>query len=87
MVKPAYTELGSAEKDEGGAHLAGFASKGSLDGLLDAWQPITSGLQTNVHDTGDKLLDTANIYISHDNAGVDLFKYVPWHDPHHPEPR
>ncbi|HEX6443737.1 MAG TPA: hypothetical protein VF053_01515 [Streptosporangiales bacterium] len=87
MVKPAHGELGSAGKDEGGAHLKGFASKGSLDSLLDVWEPTTSGLQSNVHETGDKLLSTANIYVSTDNAGVDLFKYIPWHDPHHPQPR
>lgn len=88
MVKPAHTELGSARKDEGGAHLSGFASKGAFDGLLDCWEPASSGLQSNVHETGDKLVSTASTYVSTDNASLDFFQYVPW--PYingHPEPR
>lgn len=76
MVKPAYGELGSAETDEGGAKLNGFGSKDALDSLLGIWQPTTDGLRENVHTTGDKLLGTSNTYVSTDNAGVDLFKYV-----------
>jgi hypothetical protein len=88
MVKPAYTELGSAETDEGAAKLDGFASKGALDSLLDLWEPTTSGLQSNVHDTGDKLINTSNTYISTDNANVDLFKYIPpTYGNHKPMPR
>lgn len=87
MVKPAHGELGSAEKDVGGS-LKGFPSKASLDTVLDLWEPTTKGLQDNVHATGGKLISTSNTYISHDNAGVDLFKYVrPLYDNHHPMPR
>lgn len=89
MVKPAHGELGSAQKDEGAAHLNGLGSKASLDTVLDLWEPTTSGLQANVHDTGDKLVRSANTYVAHDDRGVDLFKYVAprYHDNHHPMPR
>ncbi|MBO0826663.1 MAG: hypothetical protein J2P24_02665 [Streptosporangiales bacterium] len=88
MLKPAHGELGSAQKDEGGAHLDGFSSKASLDTVIDIWQPTTSGLQDNVHGTGGKLLSTSNTYVSTDNAAVDLFNYVPpVYDNHHPMPR
>lgn len=88
MMKPANGDLGSAEKDEGGANLKGFSSKASLDTVLDVWQPTTSGLRDNVHGTGDKLIHTSNTYVSTDNAAIDLFKYVaPVYDNHHPMPR
>lgn len=88
MVKPAYGELGSAAKDEGGAHLKGLGSKPSLDTLLAVWEATTSGLQDNVHGTGGKLIGTSNTYVSTDNAAADLFKYVPpAYDNHHPIPR
>lgn len=88
MVKPAHGDLGSARKDEGSGHLSGFTCKASLDSVLDDWEPTTSGLQDNVHATGGKLISTSNTYVTHDNAAVDLFKYVPpVYDNHHPMPR
>lgn len=77
-VSFAAKSLTTAERDEGGAHLQGFTSKTGLNSVFTWWQPASSGLSTNVSSTGDKLISTANIYESTDNANVDQFRFIPW---------
>lgn len=74
----AAKSLTTGEQDEGGAHLNGFVTKTGLDSVFSWWQPAASGLSDNVSSTGDKLVSTANIYESTDNANVDQFRFIPW---------
>lgn len=73
-VSTAAKKLGTAEDDKATAKLHGFESNSGLDSVLDLYIQKTKGLAGCLEIVGGKLIDSAEIYISTDNASGDLFE-------------
>lgn len=70
----AAKKLSAGEDDKATAKLHGFESSPALDEMLDLYIEKTKGLAGCLEIVGGKLIDSADIYISTDNASGDLFE-------------
>lgn len=76
-VTDAKSGLATGQADAHGMAISGLATRVQLDLALENWTDATGGLADNVRSTGDKLVNTANVYSAADASSVDLFEQIP----------
>lgn len=75
-VRTTKHPVSTAENDAGYAQATGLASRVAANRYTDAVETGIGSVADALIGTGDKLLSTANVVVTGDDASVDLFRYT-----------